>query len=135
MRFLMRLAPFATAALPSVALASSTTDFISEVAGLFYIVVGLVLVASILTMLLGLLSWFRGLGTSGDVYRDRAIETMQWAVATLFTLVLLLGVVEFVQTHVSAALYVLSVAVIIVVLWALASMPAEQKKEEKKPGS
>ena len=133
MRFITRIAPFAIAAVPTLAFASSTTDFLSEVAGLFYIVVGIVLVASILMMLAGLLAWFRGLGTSGNVYRDRAIKIMQWGVATLFTLVLILGVVEFVQTHTSATLYVIGVAIIILVLWGLANMPEEKKTDDKKP--
>lgn len=119
---------------PSLALASSTTDLVSQLAGLFYIVVGLALTAAILMMIGGIIMWIVRLGTS-NTYRDEAIHLMEWAVATLFTLILVLGVVEFVQTHTSTTLYLLSIAIILLLAWLVItsgvfSGDGEKKKEE-----
>ncbi len=101
---------------PGVALASTTTDLLSQLAGLFYIIVGLALVMSFLLMGAGIIMWAVRLGTDNN-YRDNAIHVMEWSVATLFTLVLVLGVVEFVQTHTSTVLYILSIAIILLFAW------------------
>lgn len=103
-------------AAPSFAFASTTTDLISQLAGLFYIIVGLALVAALLLMSAGLIMWIIRLGTS-PTYRDEAITYMEWGVATLFTLIVVLGIVEFIQTHTSTTLYILSVCIILLVIW------------------
>lgn len=110
--------PIAALVAPSLALASTQTDLISQIAGLFYIVVGLALVAAFLMMGTGMIMWLVRLGTDLN-YRDRAIHVMEWAVATLFGLVLVLGVVEFIQTHTSATLYLLSVCIVCLIGWLL----------------
>lgn len=120
--------------LPSVALASTTTNLVSQIAGLFYIVVGLALTAAFLLMGAGTVMWIVRLGTDQQ-YRDYAITVLEWSVATLFTLILVLGVVEFVQTHTSATLYILSVAIILLLAWlvvtsGLLSGEGEEKKHE-----
>jgi len=120
MRRLSRLiAPIALMA-PSVVLASSTTDLISELAGLFYIIVGLTLVASFLFMMAGFAMWCIRLGTF-PTYRDDGIKMMEWGVATLFTLILVLGVVEFIQWHTETVLYILGLLIIVLVIWLIAT--------------
>lgn len=71
---------------------------ISIIVGLFNIVVGVLLVASILAMVAGFALWGMRLGTS-NTDRDDAIEYMQWGVSILFTVVVFLGVAQFVQQN------------------------------------
>ena len=119
-RYFSRLLAPTALALPSFAFASTTTDLVSQLAGLFYIIVGLTLVVAFLLMVGGTVMWIIRFGTSNN-YRDTAIHLMEWGVATLFTLILVLGVVEFVQTHTSATLYILGVAIILLVIWIVAT--------------
>jgi predicted small integral membrane protein len=118
MRTALQALPLALVLAPSLALASTTTNVISQIAGLFYIVVGLTVVVATLLMLGGIGMWIVRLGTD-ETYRNEAIKMMEWAVATLFTLILILGVVEFVQTHTSITLYILSIAIIILLIWVI----------------
>lgn len=106
----------AFAASPTLAFASTTTDLVSQLAGLFYIIVGLAVAASVLLMGGGFIMWIARLGT-WPTYRDDAIRLMEWGVATLFTLIVVLGIVEFIQTHTSLTLYIVSVVVIVLVIW------------------
>lgn len=91
---------------------------LDTVIALFNIVVGLMLVASILFMVGGLALWYVRLGT-WPTYRDDAIEYMQWGVAVIFVLVVLLGVAQYVQTHMAVSLMaigaVLAAAVVYVI--------------------
>ncbi len=134
LRISLRLFPFLLGLTPALAFASGQTDLISQIAGLFYIVVGLGLVASFLLMGTRILLWIIRLGTEHN-HRDQAIHIMEWSVATLFTVILILGVVEFVQTHTSATLYLLSVGIILRLAWLVItagvfSGGADEKKEE-----
>ena len=83
---------------------------LTTVIALFNIVVGLMLVMSILMMGGGLMMWYVRLGTS-PTYRDEAIEIMQWGVAVLFVLVVLLGVAQFVQTHMAISMLAIGAVV------------------------
>ena len=89
---------------------------LTTVIALFNIVVGLMLVASILMMVGGLMLWYVRLGT-WPTYRDDAIKMMQWAVAILFVLVVLLGVAQFVQTHIALSTMIIGAAVIAAVIF------------------
>jgi hypothetical protein len=102
--------------LPSLAFASTTTDILSQVSGLFYIIVGLAVVMAVLLMGAGIILWAARLGTD-ETYRDQAIDLMEWGVATLFTLILVLGIVEFIQSHSAIVLYIIGVCIIIVLIW------------------
>lgn len=105
---------------PALAFASTTTDLVSQLAGLFYIIVGLALVAAFLLMGAGTIMWVVRFGTD-ETYRSQAITMMEWAVATLFTLVLVLGVVEFIQSHTSTVLYLIALCIIVLVIWVVAT--------------
>lgn len=117
MRRLATASPILALALcPSLVFASSTTDVVTQLAGLFYLVVGLTLVMAILFMAAGGILWAFRLGTDEN-YRDEAIRYMEWGVATLFTLILVLAVVEFIQTHTQTTLYIIGLIIIILVIW------------------
>lgn len=79
---------------------------LDTVIALFNMVVGLMLVASILFMAGGLALWYVRLGT-WPTYRDDAIEYLQWGVAIIFVLVVLLSVAQYVQTHMALSLMVI----------------------------
>jgi hypothetical protein len=93
---------------------------LETVIALFNIVVGLMLVGSVLLMIGGLILWYVRLGTY-PTYRDQAIEMMEWAVAILFVLAVLLGIAQFVQTHMALAMMLIGAAVALVVLYAVGS--------------
>jgi hypothetical protein len=79
---------------------------LATIIALFNIVVGMMLVVSLLLMGGGLMLWYVRLGTY-PTYRDDAIVMMQWAVAILFVIVVLLGVAQYVQTHMALSVMVI----------------------------
>jgi hypothetical protein len=83
--------------------------------GLFNVFIGLMLVASVLLMGGGFVIWIARLGVWPS-YRDDAIHAMQWGVATLFTLVLILAVVRLVQNYTDTAMFLVGVLVIFAVV-------------------
>lgn len=93
---------------------------LSTVIALFNIVVGLMLVISILAMGGGLMLWYVRLGTS-PTYRDEAIDYMRWAVAILFVLVVLLGVAQFVQTHMAMSMLAIGAVVFAAIAYFVAT--------------
>ncbi|MDB5238136.1 MAG: hypothetical protein JWM46_406 [Candidatus Kaiserbacteria bacterium] len=121
------LAPLALLLLPGIASAQTMT----AVVGVFNIFVGLMLAAAFLLYFGGLVVWFIRLGT-WPTYRDEAIEYMQWAVAVLFVLVVLLALVQFVQNHTATAMLVLGFIIVGLVAWAVftvASAPDASEEE------
>lgn len=102
------------------------------VIALFNIVVGMMLVSSMLLMGGGLMLWYVRLGTY-PTYRDRAIDMMQWAVAILFVLVVLLGVAQYVQTHMAVAVFALGTLIAAAVAYmVVTTMLASGGGEEEK---
>lgn len=91
---------------------------LTQFVGLFNIFVGLLLTLAFLLMGAASVMWVVRLGTT-PTYRDEAIDLMQWAVAILFVLVLLLLVVQFVQRHTATAVYVAGFFIIGLALWAV----------------
>lgn len=122
-----RLLPLLTLLSPSLALAQVNTT--SQIAGLFNIFVGLLLTVAMLTYAVGLIMWFVRLGT-WPTYRTEAIKIMEWSVAQLFVLVVLLAIVQFFQRHPQAAMYVLSFIVVVGII-AMAIYIASHSGEEK----
>lgn len=99
--------------------------------GLFNIIAGLMLTVSILLLGTGIIMWFARLGTVGT-YRDEAIKVMMWGVGVLFTLILMLLLVRFVQDYTRNAMYILGFIIIGALAYFLAttsSAPAEHKEE------
>lgn len=103
---------------------------LSILIGLFNILVGLMLVTSILLMGGGLILWYVRLGTF-PTYRDDAIHMMEWSVAILFVLVVLLGIAQFVQTHLALAMMAVGAVAAAVATYFVASiLLAPEKKED-----
>lgn len=104
---------------------------LSTVTALFNIVVGLMLSAAVLAMVGGLGLWYVRLGT-WPTYRDTAIEMMQWGVAILFVLVVLLGVAQYVQTHMALSMMIVgAILAAIVAYFVGTSLLSGGAKEEE----
>ncbi len=104
---------------------------LSAVAGVFNIFIGLMLVTAFLLFFGGLVVWFIRLGTS-PTHRDEAISIMEWAVAVLFILVVLLAIAQFIQNHTAVASTVLGFIIVGLVAWLIFTvLTAEGPSEEK----
>jgi hypothetical protein len=84
---------------------------LSSIVGLFNIMVGLMLVAAFLLYGGGLVLWAVRLGTF-PTNRDYAIEVMQWSVAVLFVLIILLAIVQFTQNYTRSALIIVAIILV-----------------------
>ena len=106
---------------------------VGHLVGIFNIFVGLMLTAALLIYAFGFIMWWIRLGTWPS-YRTVAVRVLEWAVAILFTLVVLLGIVQFFQFHQRAATYVISVivliAIIAIIVYLIAHSGGDEKKEE-----
>lgn len=89
---------------------------LSQVAGVFNIIVGLMLVAAFLLFFGGLAMWFSRLGTY-PTNRDEAIKLMQWGVVVLFVLAVFLALSQFVQKHAAAAAFVAGIVIVAAGIW------------------
>jgi hypothetical protein len=103
--------------------------------GIFNIFVGLMLTVALLTYALGFVMWVVRLGTWPS-YRTEAVKIMEWSVAILFVLVVLLIIVQFFQMHTQAGLWILSAIVIIgivwLIIWVLMDSGGEKEEKEEK---
>lgn len=121
------LLPLSVVLLPSVA----SAQVISQVSGLFNIMVGLMLVFAFLFFFGGLGMWFVRLGT-WPTYRDEAIRLMQWGVVILFVLAALLAIVQFVQKHVAAATFLVGIVIVIGVAWMVVTVSQAKGEDDEK---
>lgn len=126
---LIRLLPLVTLLMP--ALASAQVGAVSRVLGIFNIIVGVMLTAALLTYFLSFATWVIRLG-SWPNYRTSAIRAMEWSVALLFTLVVLLAIVQFFQRHPNEATYVLSAIVVLFIVWVIVFLIRHSGGGEKK---
>lgn len=78
--------------------------------GLFDLVAGLLLVAAILTFGAGLSTYFARLALAG---REESIGTLEQGVRLLFVLVVLLGIVKYVQNNTAVVLELLAGVILI----------------------
>lgn len=122
---MQRLLPWCVLLVPSAASAQA----LSDVAGLFNIMVGLMIVIAFLCFFGGAGMWFLRLGTY-PTYRDEAINLMQWAVAILFTLAILLAVVRFVQTNAALASFLVGVVIVIAVAFLIVKLSQAKGADE-----
>ena len=99
-------------------------------AELFNIFVGLMLTAALLLFFGGLWVYFSRLGTWPN-NRDEALKIMEWGVAVLFTLIILLAIVQFFQRYPKVMSMVVAGIVILILagitLWVTM---AKKEKEE-----
>lgn len=105
-------------------------QMLSELAGLFNIIVGLMLVLCFLLFFGGLGMWFVRLGTY-PTYRDDAIRLMTWAVAIMFVLAVLLAIVQFIQRHAALASFLVGIAIVIGVAWLAVKVSQAKGGEDK----
>lgn len=103
---------------------------LATIVGLFNIMVGLMLVVSALLMCGGFILWYVRLGTFPS-YRDDAINIMQWGVAILFVLVVLLGVAQFVQTHTALVMMLIGALIAAGVVYVIATSVTASNGEHK----
>jgi len=123
-------APFRTPLLiipfiPSVAFAQT----IAQAAGLFNVFAGLMFMGAVLCFVGGLITYFVRLGT---VEREDGIKIMEWGVATLFMLVVILAVVHVVQGNPAIVAIAFAAIIIGAILWIAINAAPSEKKEEKK---
>jgi hypothetical protein len=103
---------------------------LSQVAGIFNMFVGLMLVAAFLLYFGALAGWVARLGAYPS-YRDEMIHLMMWAVAILFVLVLLLALIHFVQVYQAAAAFVFGIILFLIIVWIImTAVTAAPKKDE-----
>ena len=86
-----------------------------QILNLFNMFIGLFLTASILIFFGGLIGYFTRLG-SWPSNRDETLKIMQWAVAMLFVLVVLVAIVQAFEEHTLGAMIVLAAIIIVVVV-------------------
>jgi len=125
-----------TIALSSAALLvpmSAAAQTLGKVLSLFNIFVGMMLAFSLVVYAVGFVIWVTRLGT-WPTYRTEGIKITEWSVAMLFTLFLLLLVVQFFRDHPARGAAIVALIVIIGVAWLVINQAThKEKKEEKKP--
>jgi hypothetical protein len=85
-------------------------DFsVSAAAGLLNIVAGLMLVASFLLFFGGGVAYLSRLGLVG---RDEGLHYMMWGVRVLFVLVIVLGVVQYIQKNPNVVIWIVALVVL-----------------------
>ncbi|QQG37738.1 MAG: hypothetical protein HYS26_03890 [Candidatus Kaiserbacteria bacterium] len=128
MRFIVRSAPllFLATLFPQPAEAMT----VPQLLGLFYLFVGLFLVAILLTFAAGFFVYLARLGT-WPTHRETAIRVLEWAVTMAFVLIVLLGLVRLFHWYTQQALFVLGVLLIgamAVVILRTAAAPKKKKE-------
>lgn len=106
---------------------------LTQVVGIFNIFVGVMLVVALLLYGGALIMWVTRLG-SWPSPRDEAIEMMAWAPTILFVLIVLLGIVQYVQRHPAAGASIVGFLVVLIAAWVIISLALHAgggKKEEE----
>lgn len=104
---------------------------VSGAVGLINIVIGLMLVAAFLLYFSGLMAFITRLGLKS---RDQGLSLMNWGVVVLFVLVVLLGIMRYVQFHPEIVFFIVAILVIGFGIWAFVQSSrasAEAEKEDK----
>lgn len=114
-----------TMALPQIASAQTFVQMVE----LFNIFVGLMLAVALLVFLGGLGSYLSRFSTWPS-HRDQSIKVMEWGVAILFVLIVILGIVQYFEKYPKVTSTIL--AVIILLIIARAVINASNSKEAKK---
>jgi len=109
--------------MPSPALAFSFVQAL----GLFHIVFGLLLTFTLLIFGTGLVVYLSRFNTWPS-HREAAIVILEWGVAMLFMLVVLLAIVNFFQNHGDIALPILAFIIIVIVAIVIIRVMAAPKK-------
>ncbi len=100
-----------------------------QIAEIFNLFTGIMLTVAILVFAGGLASYFPRLGTWPS-YRDESIKVMEWAVAILFVLVVIMGIVQYFERYPKITSTILAVMIFIfVAVFALKTFAAPKKEE------
>lgn len=118
-----------TLVLATPLLVAAQTQTVANIVGVFNVFVGLMLTVALLVYFFGFVLWWTRLGT-WPTYRTEAVKVMEWSVAILFSLVVILGIVQFFQRHQQAAGYVISALVIIGIMWFISTIVKEPSEEK-----
>jgi len=101
-----------------------------QAVSIFNLFVGLFLVATLIVFGSGAFVYFTRLGTWPS-HRDTAIKVLEWGLAMLFVLVVLLGIVQFFQRYPRQSLFVVAVVIILAIAIFIVRTAAGKKKEEE----
>jgi hypothetical protein len=103
--------------------------------GLFHVVVGLLLTATLLLFTTAFCAYLFRFNTWPS-NRDETIRAMEWAVAMLFTLILLITIVNLFQNHSAIVLPILAFALVIVAIIVAVRVASKPKEPAaKKPSA
>jgi hypothetical protein len=103
---------------------------LTQVAGIFNIFVGVMLVAAFLLYFGALIGWAIRLGVYPG-YRDEMIHLMMWANVVLFVLVVLLAAVHFLQAYRAQAAFLFGIALFFAIAWLVLKTVTAPKEEEE----
>ena len=98
----------------------STTQFLA----FFNLFAGVMLTLSLILFLGGFIFYLVRLGT-WPTYREQAIELMKWGVTTLFVLILILGIQQFLMRNLLVAVSIGALILIALVMWAFMTVTKE----------
>ncbi len=113
--------------MPETATASAGVFSLSAVLGLFNIIVGLMLVAAFLMFFGGLAGYLSRLGLVG---REQGLHYMNWGVTILFVLIILVGIVQFLQFHPEILFAIIAFVVIAGIIWIVIKSMQESAEAE-----
>ena len=124
LRFLSAI--FLTSALPAFAHAQTAT--ISQVVGLFNVAVGVMFAIAVTTFFGGLISY---VVYFGNFEREKGVGIMEWGVSILFVLVVLLGIVGFLQNHAGVTNVIAGLIVVVAVAWVVFTVATTEQAAPK----
>ena len=84
--------------------------------GFLNIFVGLFLTVAIILYGAACIVYFTRFGCPN---RDESLELIEWALTILFLLIVILGIVQYFQSHPGAMMYIIGVVVFVFVVWFL----------------
>lgn len=99
-----------------------------QVLSLFHVATGLLLTFVMLIFCTGVFVYYARLGTWPS-HRDYAIKILEWSVALLSILIILLALLRFFQIYTHTALVILAVIILLVVAIFIVRGAAEAKKK------
>src|SRR3989344_9367876 len=95
----------------------------------FNLFTGLMLTLSLVFFIGGFIIYLVRLGT-WPTYREDAVELMKWGVSILFTLILILGVQQFLLSHLLVAGVIVAAFIIGLIVWAFWPEPPPKPRPE-----
>ena len=88
----------------------------TQLLAFFNLFVGVMLTISIVLFIGGFLMYLVRLGT-WPTYREEAVEVMKWGVSTLFTLVVILAIQQFLLNHLLVAVVIGALIILYFIFW------------------